>query len=181
MYNKSGKTTEKNVLKGLKKYPYHFIHYSVSEDVFSEGLAIFSKYPIDYKGICQFSKGYYMDRCIEIAKSNGWVETLLHRKRYLPDINSHNANVRGFAERNAVNAPIQGTAADIIKIAMVNISRRFHEEQLRSKMILQVHVFPSAATRDGETGTALAGHRGYYLHFYRSHHAVYPAEGAHRF
>ncbi len=81
----------------------------------------------------------YMDRCIEIAKSNGWVETLLHRKRYLPDINSHNANVRGFAERNAVNAPIQGTAADIIKIAMVNISRRFHEEQLRSKMILQVH------------------------------------------
>jgi DNA polymerase-1 len=81
----------------------------------------------------------YMDRCIEVAKSNGWVETLLHRKRYLPDINSHNANVRGFAERNAVNAPIQGTAADIIKIAMVNISRRFREEQLRSKMILQVH------------------------------------------
>jgi DNA polymerase-1 len=81
----------------------------------------------------------YMDKCIETAKSNGWVETLLHRKRYLPDINSHNANVRGFAERNAVNAPIQGTAADIIKIAMVNISRRFREEQLRSKMILQVH------------------------------------------
>jgi DNA polymerase-1 len=81
----------------------------------------------------------YMDKCIETAKSNGWVETLLHRKRYLPDINSHNANVRGFAERNAINAPIQGTAADIIKIAMVNISRRFHEEQLRSKMILQVH------------------------------------------
>ena len=81
----------------------------------------------------------YMDKCIEAARGNGWVETLLHRKRYLPDINSHNANVRGFAERNAVNAPIQGTAADIIKIAMVNISRRFREEQLRSKMILQVH------------------------------------------
>lgn len=81
----------------------------------------------------------YMDNCIAKARVDGWVETLLHRKRYLPDINSHNANVRGFAERNAVNAPIQGTAADIIKIAMVNISRRFREEQLRSKMILQVH------------------------------------------
>ncbi|MBB3188552.1 DNA polymerase I [Microbacter margulisiae] len=81
----------------------------------------------------------YMDYCIQNAKVNGWVETLLHRKRYLPDINSHNANVRGFAERNAINAPIQGTAADIIKIAMVRISRRFQEKQLRSKMILQVH------------------------------------------
>ena len=81
----------------------------------------------------------YMDRCIVKAREEGWVETLLHRKRYLPDINSHNANVRGFAERNAVNAPIQGTAADIIKIAMVRISRRFKKENLRSKMILQVH------------------------------------------
>ena len=59
VYNKSGKTTEKNILKILHKYPYHYIHYSISEDVFSEGLSIFSKYPIDYKGICLFSKGYY--------------------------------------------------------------------------------------------------------------------------
>jgi DNA polymerase-1 len=81
----------------------------------------------------------YMDNCITSARERGWVETLLHRKRFLPDINSHNANVRGFAERNAVNAPIQGTAADIIKIAMVRISNRLHSENLRSKMILQVH------------------------------------------
>ena len=67
------------------------------------------------------------------------METLFHRRRYLSDINSRNGQVRKFAERNAVNAPIQGSAADIIKIAMIRIARRFDEESLRSKMILQVH------------------------------------------
>ncbi len=81
----------------------------------------------------------YMEKAKEMAREKGYVETLFHRRRYLPDINSHNANVRGFAERNAINAPIQGTAADIIKIAMIRIHRRFEEEQIKSKMILQVH------------------------------------------
>ena len=67
------------------------------------------------------------------------METLFGRRRYLPDINSRNATVRGFAERNAVNAPIQGTAADIIKLAMVRIDKRFEVEQIRSKMLIQVH------------------------------------------
>ena len=81
----------------------------------------------------------YMDRSIEVARSQGYVETIFHRKRFLPDINSRNATVRGYAERNAINAPIQGSAADIIKVAMARIYRRFTDEGLRSKMILQVH------------------------------------------
>jgi len=81
----------------------------------------------------------YMDRSIEEARAKGYIETILKRKRYLPDINSHNATVRGFAERNAINAPIQGSAADIIKIAMIAIFRRFREEGIKSTMILQVH------------------------------------------
>ena len=81
----------------------------------------------------------YMEQAKQTARERGYAETLLHRRRYLPDITSHNATVRGFAERNAINAPIQGTAADIIKIAMVRIWKRFRQENLRSKMILQVH------------------------------------------
>lgn len=81
----------------------------------------------------------YMEKSKQVARANGYVETLFHRRRYLADINSHNATVRGFAERNAINAPIQGTAADIIKVAMINVFRRFREEGIRSKMILQVH------------------------------------------
>ena len=81
----------------------------------------------------------YIDNCIEKARENGYVETIFHRKRFLPDITSHNANVRKFAERNAVNAPIQGSAADIIKIAMVRIAKRLEEAQLQTEMILQVH------------------------------------------
>ncbi len=81
----------------------------------------------------------YMDRSIEVARSQGYVETIFHRKRFLPDINSRNATVRGYAERNAINAPIQGSAADIIKVAMAHIDRRFAEEGLKAKMILQVH------------------------------------------
>ncbi len=81
----------------------------------------------------------YMEKAKEDARNKGYAKTLFNRKRYLPDIMSHNATVRGFAERNAINAPIQGTAADIIKVAMIHIFRRFKEENLRSKMILQVH------------------------------------------
>ena len=81
----------------------------------------------------------YMETAKETARKNGYVETLFKRRRYLADINSRNATVRGFAERNAINAPIQGTAADIIKVAMINIYNRFNQEGIRSKMILQVH------------------------------------------
>ena len=81
----------------------------------------------------------YMDKSIQRARAMGYAETLFHRRRYLADINSHNATVRGFAERNAINAPIQGTAADIIKVAMIRIHRRFKAEGIQSKMILQVH------------------------------------------
>ena len=81
----------------------------------------------------------YMDESIEIAREKGYVETIYKRKRFLPDISSHNAIVRGYAERNAINAPIQGSAADIIKVAMVRIFNRFETEGLKSKMILQVH------------------------------------------
>ena len=81
----------------------------------------------------------YMDKSIEVARENGYVETIFHRKRFLPDINSRNAIVRGYAERNAINAPIQGSAADIIKVAMIRIYERFKRENIKSKMILQVH------------------------------------------
>ena len=81
----------------------------------------------------------YIDRSIAQAKEKGYVTTLYGRRRMLPDINSRNAVVRSFSERNAINAPIQGTAADIIKIAMIHIYRRFKEENIQSKMILQVH------------------------------------------
>lgn len=81
----------------------------------------------------------YMDKSIEKARQLGYTETLLGRRCQLPDINSRNAVVRGYAERNAINAPIQGTAADIIKVAMIRIDKRMREEGLKSKMILQVH------------------------------------------
>ena len=81
----------------------------------------------------------YIESQKELARQKGYAETLFGRKRYLPDIHSHNATVRSFAERNAVNAPIQGTAADIIKMAMVSIHRRLKEENLQTQMIMQVH------------------------------------------
>ena len=81
----------------------------------------------------------YMDKSIRVAQEKGYVETVFHRKRYLPDINSRNAVVRGYAERNAINAPIQGSAADIIKVAMINIDKKFRERNVKAKMILQVH------------------------------------------
>ena len=81
----------------------------------------------------------YMNNMIAMAKENGYVQTIYGRKRFLPDINSRNAVVRSFSERNAINAPLQGSAADIIKVAMINIYNRLAQEGLKSKMVLQVH------------------------------------------
>ena len=80
-----------------------------------------------------------MDQVLLDARDKGYVETIMKRRRYLPDINSGNAVVRGFAERNAVNAPIQGSAADIIKMAMIKLHHTLKDHKLKSKMILQVH------------------------------------------
>ena len=99
-----------------------------------EAKELIDNYFETYRGVYE-----YIEKCKQDAKANGFVETIFHRKRYLPDINSHNAVVRGYAERNAVNAPIQGSAADIIKVAMINIYRRMKAENMRSTMILQVH------------------------------------------
>lgn len=99
-----------------------------------EAKELIDNYFETYRGVSR-----YIEQCKEEAKRNGYVETIFKRKRYLPDINSHNAVVRGYAERNAVNAPIQGSAADIIKVAMVNIYKQIKAHGLRSTMILQVH------------------------------------------
>ncbi|MEE1004015.1 MAG: DNA polymerase, partial [Bacteroidaceae bacterium] len=80
-----------------------------------------------------------MDKSIEMARDKGYTETIFGRRCQLPDINSGNAVVRAYAERNAINAPIQGSAADIIKIAMIRIGRRMKQEAFQSKMMLQVH------------------------------------------
>src|SRR5690606_750414 len=81
----------------------------------------------------------YMSKVVEFAKEHGYVETILKRRRYLRDINSANMTVRGFAERNAINAPIQGSAADMIKVAMIGIQNDIEAQQLQGKMIMQVH------------------------------------------
>ena len=99
-----------------------------------EAKELIENYFATYSGVQE-----YIEKCKQEAKEKGYVETIYHRKRYLPDINSHNAVVRGYAERNAVNAPIQGSAADIIKVAMINIYQRFKAASLKSTMILQVH------------------------------------------
>ncbi|MFN2428863.1 MAG: DNA polymerase I [Cryomorphaceae bacterium] len=100
----------------------------------SEAGEIIKNYFNKYPGIKS-----YMDECIEFARKNGYVETIMKRRRYLKDINSKNATVRGFAERNAINAPIQGSAADMIKIAMIKVDEKFRKEEFKSKMVLQVH------------------------------------------
>ena len=100
----------------------------------SEAKELIDQYFLRYPGL----KGY-MDKSVEEARKVGYVKTLMGRRRYLRDINSRNAVVRGHAERNAINTPIQGTAADMIKIAMVNIHQEFEKRQFQSKMVLQVH------------------------------------------
>jgi DNA polymerase-1 len=99
-----------------------------------EAADIINNYFEKYPGIKK-----YMEKSIEFAREHGYVETIMGRRRYLPDINSANATVRSFAERNAINAPIQGSSADMIKIAMINIFDEFNRAKLKSKMILQVH------------------------------------------
>ena len=115
------------------------------------GISVFGlaeRMNVDRKEAKELIEGYfttypqikeYMDKSIEIARNQGYVETIFQRKRYLPDINSRNATVRGYAERNAINAPIQGSAADIIKVAMSRIHKQFESNNLKAKMILQVH------------------------------------------
>ena len=100
----------------------------------TEAKQLIDEYFITYPGVKA-----YMDRSIAMAREEGFTTTLWQRRCYLPDINSHNATVRGYAERNAINAPIQGTAADIIKVAMVRIHKRMQAEGIQSRMILQVH------------------------------------------
>ena len=99
-----------------------------------EAAEIINQYLYKYPGIQD-----YMDKTIAFARENGFVETMMGRRRYIREINSGNATVRGFSERNAINAPIQGSAADMIKIAMINIFNEFEKQKLKSKMILQVH------------------------------------------
>jgi len=100
----------------------------------TEAAEIIDSYFTEFPGVKR-----YMDNAVNNAKEFEYVETIMGRRRYLRDINSRNATVRGFAERNAINAPIQGSAADIIKLAMINIHKRFEKENIKSKMLLQVH------------------------------------------
>lgn len=100
----------------------------------TEAKEIIDNYKKQFSGIQK-----YMDDTINFCRTNGYVETLMGRKRWLKDINSSNFTVRGYAERNAINSPIQGTAADMIKLAMINVRREFQKHNLKSKMILQVH------------------------------------------
>jgi DNA polymerase-1 len=100
----------------------------------SEAKEIIDNYKKQFPNIQQ-----YMDTTINFAKENGYVETLMGRKRWLKDINSANFTVRGFAERNAINSPIQGTAADMIKLAMIRIHEEFNKRKFQSRMLLQVH------------------------------------------
>ncbi|MCK5840347.1 MAG: DNA polymerase I, partial [Bacteroidales bacterium] len=99
-----------------------------------EAAEIINQYLYKYPGIQD-----YMDKTIAFARENGFVETIMGRRRYIREINSGNATVRAFSERNAINAPIQGSAADMIKIAMINIFNEFKKRKLKSRMILQVH------------------------------------------
>ncbi len=118
------------------------IIYGISAFGLSERLAIpraeakelISGYLRTYPGVDR-----YMKEVVETARRDGFVTTIMDRKRFLPEINSRNAVVRGYAERNAINAPLQGSAADIIKIAMIDIDREIKRRRLKSRMILQVH------------------------------------------
>ena len=100
----------------------------------TEAKEIIDNYFLEFPKIKQ-----YMDSTISFAKENGYVETIFKRKRFLPNISSGNATMRGFDERNAINAPIQGSAADIIKLAMVNIHKKMLSQKMESKLLLQVH------------------------------------------
>jgi DNA polymerase-1 len=118
------------------------IVYGISDYGLSQNLGITRKAAQQY--IDTYFERYpgvkkYMETVVREAKDTGYVETLYHRRRYLPDINSRNFNLRSFAERTAINSPIQGSAADILKIAMIDLNRRMKEEKLEAAMLLQVH------------------------------------------
>lgn len=118
------------------------IVYGISDYGLSQNLGISRKEAQNY--IDTYFEKYpgvkdYMERIVREAKDQGFVETLYHRRRYLPDINSRNYNIRSFAERTAINTPIQGSAADILKIAMIDLAKRLNEEKLEATMLLQVH------------------------------------------
>ena len=100
----------------------------------TEAKSIIENYFVQFPGIKE-----YMNYNIEFARNNGYVKTMMGRRRYLKDINSNNFTVRGFAERNAINAPVQGSAADMIKIAMIGIHDEFKKHKFKSRMTLQVH------------------------------------------
>ncbi len=118
------------------------IVYGISDYGLSQNLGISRKAAQQY--IDTYFEKYpgvkeYMERIVREAKDQGYVETLYHRRRYLPDINSRNYNIRSFAERTAINTPIQGSAADILKIAMIELDKRLKETGLQATMLLQVH------------------------------------------
>ena len=118
------------------------IVYGISDYGLSQNLGITRKAAQQY--IDTYFEKYpgvkeYMERIVREAKDQGFVETLYHRRRYLPDINSRNYNIRSFAERTAINTPIQGSAADILKIAMIELDKRLKEEKLEATLLLQVH------------------------------------------
>ncbi len=141
VYDVEAKNVSKDMRRNAKMVNFGII-YGISAFGLSERLGITRKeaadiinqYFIQYEGVKK-----YMDNAIISARENGYVETIMGRRRYLRDINSTNAVVRGFAERNAINAPIQGSSADMIKIAMIRIYEAFEKQKLQSKMILQVH------------------------------------------
>ncbi len=127
--------------RGAKAVNFGII-YGISDYGLSEQLKISPKQASEY--IKKYFETYpnvksYMDSNVKFAREHGYVETLFRRKRYIPEINSPNYNLRSFGERAAMNMPLQGTAADIIKIAMIAVERRIKEENLKSKLILQVH------------------------------------------
>jgi len=141
IYNTTAEQVTKDMRRNAKSVNFGII-YGISAFGLSEQLAIPRREAADI--IAQYFERFpgireYMDRTIAFARAKGYVETLCKRRRYLRDINSANAIVRGFAERNAINAPIQGSSADMIKIAMIRIFDAFEKQNLRSKMILQVH------------------------------------------
>lgn len=118
------------------------IVYGISDYGLSKSLGISRKQAKEF--IDNYLKQYpqvkeYMEKAVEVARKNGYAETIMHRRRYLPNINAKNFNLRSFAERTAINSPIQGSAADIIKIAMINMQKKLDKMQLKTKMVLQVH------------------------------------------
>ncbi|MBR7102352.1 MAG: DNA polymerase I, partial [Tidjanibacter sp.] len=128
---RKAKTANFGIIYGISAFG---LRQRISGISLGEAREIIDGYFASYPGVKS-----YIDRVISDAREVGYVETLFGRRRYLPDINSGNANTRAFAERNAVNAPIQGSAADIMKLAMIAVHRRLQSEGLHSKMILQVH------------------------------------------